>query len=235
MTFARGARLVSIALAAIVLGASCSSEPAAEFQPGVIDTTPPASTSATTRTVAPNTTTPRPPPAQWAARSFVEGDNGSSRTCIELTTPTTNATTCLALPGVSSWTVADGHFVVARGDIALTDGSVIRADASGVAIGLLPTGSAPASDARDNCTRVSLAPAVADHYPGSTVAWVPSRCAGGAASMLALLADRSEVTALAAQANDGHWEVFATFRPPVRCALLDVMSRNICKLLRYDD
>ena len=235
MTFARGARLVSIAIAAVVLGASCSSEPATEFQPGVIDTTPPASTSSTTRSVSATTTSLRPPPAQWTARSFIESDNGSSRTCIELTTPTTSATSCLTLPGVSTWTVADGHFVFGKGDIALTDGSVIRADASGVAIGLLPTGSAPVSDTRDNCTRASLALAVADHYPGSTVAWVPGRCAGGAASVSAQLADRSEVTALAAQADDGHWEVFATFRPPVRCALLDVMSRNLCKLLRYDD
>jgi hypothetical protein len=136
---------------------------------------------------------------------------------------------------VSSWTVADAHFVVAASDIALSDGTVIHADASGVAIGVLPPDVAPSTDTRDTCPRSALAPALADHYPESTVSWVPSRCAGGAAAVSAVLADRTIVTALAAQANDGHWEVFATFRPPVRCALLDVRSRDLCKLLRYAD
>jgi hypothetical protein len=247
MAFARGLRLVAIAVTTTVLLASCqSSDPPESRDRTTIDgdpsdpsrradsTTRPA--AATTRAPSPTTTRVRtPPPQQWTTRSFVEGESGTSRTCVELTTPTTSASTCLGLAGVSSWTVADAHFVVARSDITLTDGTVIRADASGVAIGLLPDGVRPVNDAADNCTRSSLAPALADHYPGSTVVWVPGRCAGGAASVSATLADRSEVIALAAQANDGHWEVFATFRAPVRCALLDVMSRNLCKLLRYDD
>lgn len=236
MAFARGARLAAIAVVAIAaLGACSSTEPTTEFDPGIIDAS--TRTGTTTARAGANATTTRPPstPPQWTARSFVDGENGASRTCVELTTPTTKATTCLGLPGVSSWTVADAHFVVGRGDITFTDGTLIRADAAGVAIGLLPADAVPVSDAADNCTRRALAPALADHYPGSTVAWVPGRCAGGAASVSATLADRSEVIALVAQANDGHWEVFATFRPPVRCALLDVMSRNLCKLLRYDD
>jgi hypothetical protein len=172
----------------------------------------------------------------WNARRFAEVDAlGAQRPCVEITIAAAVASTCIALPGVSSWTVAGTHFVVATSDIALTDGSVIRADGSGLALGVLPPRVLPSIDPKDGCARDALAPAVADHYPGVAVAWVPNRCTSGAAAVSATLADRSEVIALVAQANDGHWEVFATFRPPVHCALLDVRSRDVCKLLRYAD
>jgi hypothetical protein len=219
-----------------LLGACSSDEPPrATFPaPSVGVTTRP---TASAPTAAPTTAAPpSTAPPQWAARSFDEADPaGARRRCVEVTVGTTIASTCLTLPGVSSWTVAGAHFVLAAGDIALSDGTSIRADAGGIAIGLLPSRVLPNVDGKDDCSRDALAPALAEHYPGSTVAWVPSRCAGGAASVSATLADRSEITALVAQANDGHWEVFATFRPPVHCALLDVRSRDFCKLLRYSD
>ena len=233
MTCSRHRTLLLTAVVSLTWLTACqSSEANTRFDPetSFARTTGPKTTKPTTSTVVP---TPEP---QWNARSFTgEIADGTNRACVELTTGSTVATTCLALPGVSSWTVAGAHFVVGLGDIAVTDGSVIRADASGVAIGFLPADALPTGDMAGPCSRSSLAPAVAEHYPGSTVAWVPRRCAGGVASVAALLEDRSEVVALIEQTDAGPWAVFATFRPPVRCKLLDVWSRNKCKLLRYDD
>jgi hypothetical protein len=220
--------------AAVVLLAACRSadSPPSTFAPPVTN----ASTGPSVNEPAPSTTPTSTVTPPWTVRRYAEVDAlGAQRPCVEVTIAAAVASTCLALPGVSSWTVAGTHFVVAASDIALTDGSVIRADASGLAIGVLPPRAVPSTDPKDACTRDALAPAVADHYPGTAVAWVPNRCTPGAAAVSATLADGSEVIALAAQANDGHWEVFATFRPPVHCALLDVRSRDVCKLLRFAD
>jgi hypothetical protein len=154
---------------------------------------------------------------------------------VELSVGATIATTCAVAPGVSSWTVAGAHFVVARGDITLKNGVVIRADALGFAVGFFPSDTVPSGDVANACGRHDLAPGVAEHYPDSTVAWQPSRCEAGVASVTAVLEDRSEVIALMEKTNDGQWLVFATFRAPVRCKLLDPPSRNKCKVLRYDD
>ena len=212
--------LMAIALV-VVLGACQSSDSSGSTRFEPVESIAGGSTTTTTtaRTEAP----------PWSARS--------TGTCAELSTGTTVATTCVALPGVLSWTVADAHFVVALGDIALTNGSVIRADATGLAVGFLPSDTVPANDVPSPCGRHDLAPAMAEHYPKSTVAWLPGRCegGGGVASTTALLEDRTEAIALLEKTNSGQWQVFATFRAPVRCKLLDPSSRNKCKLLRYDD
>ena len=64
---------------------------------------------------------------------------------------------------------------------------------------------------------------------------VDARAAAASRRWPALLEDRTEVIALMEKTDDGQWQVFATFRAPVRCKLLDPSSRNKCKLLRYDD
>jgi len=143
---------------------------------------------------------------------------------------------CLGLPGVLSWTVAGQHFLLGQGDIALTDGSTIRAGADGIALGLLPPAAVPTADTIEGCDRHELAKAVAVHYPDSAPVWVPMRCVDAQlASVDALLDDRRAVVALLDRVGLGPWEVFATYRPPVRCGLLDAGSRLKCKLLHFDD
>ena len=223
------ALVVLLVLLAACQSSDSSSDGRVRFEP--VD--PLAGGTTTTTTVAARTAAP-----QWSSRSFTASNaDGTTRTCVELTIGATVATTCAGLPGVFSWTVADAHFVVSLGDIALTNGSVIRADATGLAIGFLPSDAVPSSDVPSVCGRNDLAPAMAEHYPASTVAWLPGRCegGGGVASVTALLEDRSEAIALMEKTNAGRWQVFATFRAPVRCKLLDASSRNKCKLLRYDD
>ncbi|HUP74242.1 MAG TPA: hypothetical protein VM282_14465 [Acidimicrobiales bacterium] len=223
--------LMTIAL--VVLLGACQSSESSEGHVRFDPVEPFAPGSTTTTTVAARTEAP-----QWTARAFTASNaDGTTRTCVELSIGATVATTCAGSPGVSSWTVAGAHFVVALGDIALKNGAVIRADALGLALGFLPSDTVPTSDVPIACGRHDLATAVAEHYPDSTVAWQPSRCeaGGGVASATALLEDRSEAIALLEKTNDGQWQVFATFRAPVRCKLLDPSSRNKCKVLRYDD
>ena len=224
---------IVITIVSVALLCACQSSRSPNPRPQFEPVEPFATTPSSTTTIAALTAAP-----QWTARSFTAANSdGTTRTCVEISTATTVATTCITSPGVFSWTVADAHFVVALGDIALTDGSVIRADTAGIAVGFLPSDAIPTTDVRNACGRHDLAPAVAEHYPDSTVAWLPARCegGGGVASVTALLADRTEVIALMEKTNDGEWLVFATFRAPVKCKLLDVSSRNKCKLLRYDD
>jgi hypothetical protein len=220
-------------IASLLVLVSCQSSDSSDGRARFEPVEPFAAASTTTTTVVARTEAP-----QWTSRSFAAtGADGTTSTCVELSVGVTVASTCVALPGVMSWMVADAHFVVALGDITLTNGSVIRADSIGLAVGFLPSNTLPTSDAAGACARNALAPAVAEHYPESTVAWLPGRCegGGGVASVAALLEDRTEVVALMEKTDDGQWQVFATFRAPVRCKLLDPSSRNKCKLLRYDD
>jgi len=224
---------IVMTIVSVALLCACQSSRSPNAGPRFDPVEPFATAASSTTTIVGHNAAP-----QWTARSFTTSStDGTSGTCVELSTAATVATTCIASPGVFSWTVADAHFVVALGDIALTDGSVIRADATGLAVGFLPFDAIPTSDGRSSCGRHDLASAVAEHYPDSTVAWLPARCdgGGGVASVTALLADRTQVIALMEKSNDGAWLVFATFRAPVKCKLLDVSSRNKCKLLRYDD
>ena len=227
----RGLRAL-VALASIVLLCSCNeSEPKTRFGP--IDT----GNVAIATTVPPASTLLDEPPAPWTERRFAEpATDGSVRSCIEVTVRGTTASACLGLPGVSSWTVAGQQFVLGRGDVSLTDGSTVRAGADGIALGVLPGTALPTADTLLGCDRHELAKAVAEHYPESAPVWVPTRCADAQlASVDALLADRSPVVGLLDRTGLGPWEVFATYRAPVRCGLLDVGSRVKCKLLHFDD
>jgi hypothetical protein len=229
------ALVVSLSAVLAACQSSDSSDGRIRFEP--VDPFVASSTTITPAITAPQ---PRTEAPQWSSRSFTESKtDGTTRPCVEVSVGAgaTAATTCAGLPGVLSWTVAGAHFVVALGEIALTDGSVIRADANNLAVGFLPSDALPVSDVAGPCGRHVLAPAMAEHYPESTVAWLPGRCegGGGVASTTALLEDRSEAIALMEKTNSGQWQVFATFRAPVRCKLLDPSSRNKCKLLRYDD
>jgi hypothetical protein len=156
------ARILLIGIISVVLLAACQSSDSSEGRVRFDPVEPlAASTSTTSTTVAERTEAP-----QWTARSI--------DTCVELSVGATIATTCAVAPGVSSWTVAGAHFVVARGDITLKNGVVIRADALGFAVGFLPSDTVPSGDVANACGRHDLAPGVAEHYPDSTVAW--QRC-----------------------------------------------------------
>jgi len=225
------ARRMFAALAAVLLMSACSESTAnTRFDP--LD----AALSATT---APSVTTTlaEQPLAPWTERRFSEPvANNTTRTCVEVTALAATAASCLGLSGVSSWTVAGQHFVFGRGDVPLTDGSIIRAGADGLAIGALPRNALPSVDASGDCNRHGLAAAIAEHYPDSAPAWIPTRCADDQlAAADVLLGDRSAVVALIERSRAGRWDVIATFRAPVRCSLLDTASRVKCKLLRYDD
>jgi hypothetical protein len=101
---------------------------------------------------------------------------------------------------------------------------------------VLPRTALPTVDTAAGCDRHDLAKAVAAHYPDSAPLWVPMRCADSQlASVDAVLTDRSGVVALLERTGTGPWGVFATYRPPVHCGLLDLASRVKCKLLHFDD
>lgn len=225
------ARRALATLAAMMLMSACSESTAnTRFDPldaGLSATTAPAVT----------TTLAAQPPAPWTERRFSEpAPNSATRTCVEVTVRAITFSSCLGLSGVSSWTVAGQHFVFGRGDVALTDGSIIRAGADGLAIGVLPRNALPSADASGDCNRHGLAAAIAEHYPDSAPAWIPIRCADDQlAAAEVLLGDRSTVVALIERSRAGGWDVIASFRAPVRCSLLDTASRVKCKLLRFDD
>jgi hypothetical protein len=197
----------------------------------------PPDVNATATTASVTTTLAEQPLAPWTQRTFSEpAANGATRPCVEVTVGTTTASACLGLSGVSSWTVAGQHFVFGRGDVSLSDGSIIRAGADGIAIGVLRRPAVPTADAAGDCNRHDIALAVVEHYPESAPAWAPTRCADDQlAAAEVLLGDRSVVVALFERSRAGSWNVFATFRSPVRCSLLDTASRVKCKLLRFDD
>jgi hypothetical protein len=224
------ARRALAALAVVLLVGACSKSGAnTQFDPLEIGGSP--------TTAAAPTTLPERPPGPWTERRFSEpAANGATRTCVEVTVRATTASACLGLSGVSSWTVDGQHFVFARGDVSLTDGSTIRAGADDIALGVLPRGAWPSADASTDCDRHAIAAAVAAHYPFSAPAGVPARCADDQlAAADVVLDDRSAVIALIERSRAGGWDVIATFRAPVRCALLDTASRVKCKLLHYDD
>ncbi len=226
------ARRALAALAAVLLLGACSKSNAnTQFDPVAVGATP--------TTIAPSVTTTlaEQPLAPWTERRFTEPSaNGTTRNCVEVTVRATTASACVGASGVASWTVDGQHFVFTRGDASLTDGSIVRATADGIAVGVLPRNALPSADASTDCDRHDIAAAVAAHYPDSAPAWLPARCADDQlAAADVTLADRSAVVALIERSRAGGWDVIATFRAPVRCALLDTASRVKCKLLKYDD
>jgi hypothetical protein len=168
--------------------------------------------------------------APWTTRTFTQtiGD-GSARPCVEVATAAVTEKTCLSLPGVMSWTVGGRHFVLSRSDIALSNGSTIRADADEVAIGLLPDDVLPTED-RSPCDRHELASAVAAYFAGASPAWVPVRCAIATVAGIEAVGGTIDPILLLAKSTD-HWTVFARTSFPVSCAAMEQALRAKCSQL----
>jgi hypothetical protein len=160
--------------------------------------------------------------------------DGSTRPCVELSNRGVVATTCVSLPGVSSWIVARDHFVLASGaDIAFSDGSAIRVNADGLAIGLLGDRTIADEPAPENmCDRHGLAVAIGEHFGMTSPAWLPVGCASDQVAVVEF-DDPSHNIALLKRRRD--WVVLGVVPAGVGCARLDGEMRDACRTLGLQD
>jgi hypothetical protein len=154
------------------------------------------------------------------------------------------ATTCLSLPGVSSWIVGGEHFVLARGaDIRLTDGSRIRADQDGIALGPIGTRSVADEVRVDGCDRRELAVGIAGHFGPTSPAWLPVGCAwlgidckiGCPSGQVALVEFNEPSSNIALLKRDDAWVVLGVVPVNVGCSRLAGELRDACRALSLKD
>ena len=170
--------------------------------------------------------------------------DGSMRPCVQLTNRGSMATTCLSLPGVSSWIVGGEHFVLGRGaDIAFTDGSLIRTNQDGIAIGLIGTRDI-AQDVRiDRCDRREFAVAIAGRFGPTSPAWIPVGCAwlgidckiGCPSGQVAVVEFNEPSSNIALLKRDDAWVVLGVVPVNVGCSRLAGELRDACRALSLKD
>ena len=154
------------------------------------------------------------------------------------------ATTCLSLPGVSSWIVGGEHFVLARGaDIAFTDGSRLRAAPDGIAIGPIGTRDI-ADDVRvDGCDRRELAIGIARHFGRTSPAWLLVGCGwleigckiGCPSGQVAVVEFNEPSNNIALLKRDDTWIVLGIVPVNVGCSSLSGELRDACRALSLKD
>jgi hypothetical protein len=154
------------------------------------------------------------------------------------------ATTCLSLPGVSSWIVGGEHFVLARGAaIPFTDGSLIRPNQDGIAIG--PIGARDIADEVriDGCDRRELAVGIVRHFGPTSPAWLLVGCAwlrigcktgcpSGQVGVVEFNAPSSDIAFLR---RDDAWVVLGVVPVNTGCARLSGEVRDACRALSLKD
>jgi hypothetical protein len=131
---------------------------------------------------------------------------------------------------VSSWIVGDDHFVLAYGtDIALDDGSVVRADSGGFAIGLIGN-RIPAGDAtaRGVCDRRELGVAIRDRFGPTSAAWLPVACFN---DQVALVEFDEPVGQIAFLKHRATWVVLGVVSSAVGCDRLEGEMQDACRAL----
>ena len=160
--------------------------------------------------------------------------DGSTRPCVEVSNRGVVATTCISLPGVSSWIVARDHFVLASGaDIAFTDGSAIRVNADGLAIGLLGDRTiADQAGPGNMCDRHGLAVAIGEHFRMTSPAWLPVGCASDQAAVVEFDDPSHNIAILK---RHGERVVLGVVPSGVGCARLDGEMRDACRTLGLQD
>jgi hypothetical protein len=175
------------------------------------------------------------PSLVWSTRTvpMVVAD-GSTRPCVELTNGGVTATTCISLPGVSSWVVGGEHFILTRGtDITLSDGSTIRTNSDGIAIG--PIGNreiAEEAAAKRGCDRRELARAMAQQLGATSPAWLPTGCNSDQVAVVEFDAPSTNIALLKRQ---GGWVVLGIVPVDVGCASLSGALRDACRALSLPD
>jgi hypothetical protein len=164
--------------------------------------------------------------------------------CVELTNRGSSATTCLSLPGVSSWIVGGEHFVLARGaDIRLTDGSLIRANQDGIAIGPIGTRDIADEVRVDGCDRRELAVGIAGHFGPTSPAWLPVGCGwlgigcriGCPSGQVAVVEFNEPSSNIALLKRDEAWVVLGIVPVTVGCSRLEGQIRDACRALSLKD
>jgi hypothetical protein len=175
------------------------------------------------------------PSVAWSTRTvpMVIAD-GSTRPCVELTNGGVTATTCISLPGVSSWVVGGEHFVLTQGTgIALSDGSTIRANPDGIAIG--PIGKREIAEealAKRGCDRRELALAMTRQLGATSPAWLPTGCNS---DQIAVVEFDAPSTNIALLKREGGWVVLGIVPVNVGCASLSGAMRDACRALSLPD
>jgi len=158
--------------------------------------------------------------------------DGSTRPCVELSNRGVVATTCVSLPGVSSWVVARDHFVLATGaDIAFRDGSAIRENDAGLAIGLLGDRTI-ADEPEKMCDRHGLALAIGEHFGMTSPAWLPVGCASDQVAVVEFDDPSHNIAILKRR---GGWVVLGIVPTGVGCARLSGEIRDACRALGLQD
>jgi hypothetical protein len=150
------------------------------------------------------------------------------------------ATTCLSLPGVSSWIVGGEHFVLTRvADIAFTDGSRLRANQDGITIGPIGTRDV-ADDVRiDGCDRRDFAVGIARHFGPTSPAWLPVGCGwlrfgckiGCPSGQVAVVEFDDPSSNIAFLKRDDTWIVLGVVPVNVGCSRLAGDVRDACRAL----
>jgi hypothetical protein len=170
--------------------------------------------------------------------------DGSTRLCVQLTNRGSVATTCLSLPGVSSWIVGGDHFVLDRGaDIAFTDGSLIRANQDGIAIGPIGTRDIADEVRIDGCDRRELAVGIAGQFGPTSPAWLPVGCAwlrigckiGCPSGQVAVVEFNEPSSDIALLKREDAWVVLGVVPVNTGCSRLAGEMRDACRALSLKD
>lgn len=227
----RGSALAGLVLALALTAAACGDDrkPSVETNRNAPTGSP--SIGASPESTALSDTSP----GTWTSKPVQkQGPDGITRPCVELATRGVMATTCVSLPGVSSWIVGGDHFVLTHGtDIALDDGSVIRADSDGFAIGLLGNRSV-ADDATSQgvCDRQELAVAIRDRFGPISAAWLPVACVNDQVSLVEF---NEPIGNIALLKRKGAWVVLGVVSSQVGCDSLEGEMQDACRALKLDN
>jgi hypothetical protein len=226
----RGSALAGLVLALALTAAACGDDrkPSVETNRNAPTESP--SIAASPESTARSDTSP----GTWSTPVQKQGPDGITRPCVELATRGVTATTCVSLPGVSSWIVGGDHFVLTRGtDIALDDGSVIRAASDGFAIGLLGNRSvADDATARGVCDRRELAVAIRDRFGLTSAAWLPVACVNDQVSLVEF---NEPIGNIAFLKRNGAWVVLGVVSSQVGCDSLKGEMQDACRALKLDN
>ena len=220
----RGSAVTGLVLAFGLMAAGCADNRKPIVEPNRDAPTESPSIESTARTDT--------PPGTWTSKpAHKAGPDGITRPCVELANRGMMATACVSLPGVSSWIVGGDHFLLSYGtDIALDDGSVIRADSDGVAIGLLGNRS-PIDDATAQgvCDRRELAVAIRDRFGPISAAWLPVACVNDQVSLVEF---NEPIGNIAFLKRKGAWVVLGVVSSAVGCDSLEGELQDACRALK---
>jgi hypothetical protein len=225
----RGSAVTGLVLALALTAAGCG-----DNRKPTVETDRNAPTESLTIAASPESSArpPDTPPGTWTSKAFQkEGPDGITRPCVELANRGVMASACVSLPGVSSWIVGGDHFLLSYGtDITLDDGSVIRADSDGFAIGLIRHRS-PADDATAQgvCDRRELAVAIRDRFGLTSAAWLPVACVNDQVSLVEF---NEPIGNIAFLKRKGAWVVLGVVSSEVGCDRLEGEMQDACRALK---